>query len=977
MRRLYYTPFTTEADNFFCEKLDTVTTGSKGRILHITPTLILYKKRMQAYHQYLKRRNCLQSDQRDIELEQRVTLGEFKNWIRQYIYEDRQKNPLSRSECRILVQRAIRRIFPERREWLYLADEILDLFFDLNSALVSLDSYENLSSHPDWPQLISIYREYLNQLAGRMDLPTAILEAIREDPFSEYDEVVFDGPFLFFSSLHEALMERFKELNKVVTFVVPYDRNGNESNPAYRIIERVYGAYVPLKEWERLGNTPYIGSSYLERLPRSLFTDQGTRADQSIRINKHDTTEQEIMYVLKEVKDLVRHKGVNIKKVAIVTPHAMELRPLVQEMAEQAGLMTEKDERSLQHLSHTEFIQMIYQSRVDDRRLEEETYFDVSMFKKVLVTPWFSGRHTVQSFEKVKSFFEECSTVEKWVKRVKDLIKIKNDLEGMPHEMRYHPIHAVSSEDLFTWKVILDQIVRYQQRVFAHGVKTIEEHGEILFQVIQELKRNVNRHELWDDWLERLEEAVNRMSAHHRLPVSAEEFAQSIFSLLAEGMAAEERKEDENKKPRLRVTGPENIPFQEYHYIYLTRFTQDRWPDLELNRWPWNGGLSARFLSLTTRLKIGSEKELYRLFADRARYYFYLTFLSAKNAVRISFSSMEKGQPLIYSHYLYDLARTVGVEASQDKTLIKCLEDAGMLQYHHEHIKGKAVVIEEGKSDEIRLPKQMILEDLVLYRLCPKRFEYSIRFSRENVYASSFQLGFYLASLLYKRAARKLVEEYDGISISNHTDQKSQNQSLMSQVSRWIQEAEKELKFIFPVSEQIWAQGRYYGGLYLTNLLTHVFTPPGKTKSVKITFSKEIKKKERVVESSTGTYTVRGKRELRIFKNQQPFTYSLDHLGAFLKMPDQVGGFHFRDWFLALKRDFFYGEGQGGKDRLATVLNSIGQGEFKKQAGKHCIFCPFYEKCNENMVQNEDRQGLYKEAVRVDDPGTTTGDPEQ
>lgn len=988
MRKLYFTPNTEDVELYLNNNIDSkIKNESQYKILHLTPTLILYRKRKQFYRRYFRllSRKAGESDWTQ-SFNQHIQVNEFFHWAREAVYKQ-PNTPLSRNESHVLVKRAISELLPNHREWLSTSYELMELFQQFQTLPIKDDELKDISAFEDWETIINIYEKYLELLkeASLEDFSQALVRIISgTDLLKEYNEVIMDGPFLFFEPIHESVMSRCEQLNIPLSFIVPFDKSEQgEVNPSYRVIQKTYGLYVPENEWVPISGYRCY-SSFLERIPRLLFTDERTGYDESISLNRYNSVEQEVFDVVTNIKKKVDQGYTSVNKVAIVTPNSKGLRPLVREISENIGLEVEVPERPFLGMTVGEFLNFIYKIKSDERKYEKDSYLDVSIFKRILSSRWFDqAESTILSFQAIEEvFFDDVTSVLEWRVRFIYLLEIKKELEK--EKLPFHPLHYVPVDHIKIWISYLDKVTDLQAFIFSKDEGTISEHSQNLLIALKNMAGEQKQSSYIEEKkvLERIEEIITGINSQDRLKIKPQEFGDLLSSLFLEQEDIPEGTEGGLQDPEnkgILVTSLQNIAFQKYNYIYTIQFTQDNYPSAQLSKWPLHNDIQWKLISKTTKLKLTSQYDLERLYTDREKFYFYSSFLSAKIAYGISYSRFEQGLPLSPSHFLNDIAKTFGIEEERkldpsskglkmEELLLKyniLKHESSVEQYEGpEHPNEEEKVEEEPKGDS-----SLTLDEIAIYKLCPKRYQYMSLYKDRNIYTTPFQLSIYLANELSARVMKRIIEAVKEERLAEEHENKRVLGLLIKMIPQTVNEESGLLKF-FPTSNEVKENALYYASMFLESLcqiivdkgLIQSLAHQGKVRS---SISFDLTGKENSIEVHIGSrkYTINGYRDFGVKIDNFPVrTYSLSHRTSFLNSSSydvEVRSGNktetYYKWLNRIKREFFYPEHEREITiELGEILKNIENREFKKQKGAHCNYCPFYKICLEKESMVED-----------------------
>ena len=773
-------------------------------------------------------------------------------------------------------------------------------------------------------------------------------------------------------------METCNELQIPVTFIVPFDKTEEGINPAYRVIQKAYSSYVPEKEWQNL-KSYRSKSTLLDQLPNILFSDKTTSFDQSLSFSKYVSGEQEILNIVNRIKKLISLGYTTEKKVAIVTPNSKELRPLVREVSENVGLPVDVPERPFLGLTAGEFVRLIYAIKNDERSFESDSFIEPSMFKRILSSKWFPGsEQTIDHFNIIEEvFMNDVTTVEEWKLRFESFLTIKDSL--LSEDLPYHPLHGVANDSILCWIEVISKLSQIQEEVFSMGKVTIAAHAKKLYDVLSKLEniqdRENNEHEARGRLVDRMQNIVEGIESQERIILDSEEFGDLIDSLFQEqeDEDAEDNLENEtNNSPGLLVTSLQNIAYQEYNYLFVVQFTQDNYPSTQSSSWPLHNDILWKLITKTTRLSLTSNNDLERLHADREKYYFYLSFLSAKVGYSISYAKFNNGLALYPSHYLNDLVRAVIDKESlytsngKLKRIDRVLDDCGILNVNSYHLKeSESGLLNSEEYNDVNkenlVPlKDMSLADIGIYQLCPKRFYYSNQYSEQNVYKSTIQLSMYLANELYTRTAKRLFDEIKNEKLVEEFHTRSAQSKILNSIPEAIDQ-EKGLLKLFPISHEATQSAIYYASIFMEGLVRNVFdnnylkqmSDKGHAHGT-VAFSTEGKEDQLRIKAKEYEVAVHAKRDLTShISGQHLRTFSINNQHHFLNKSKYELEIYsgqrvesFNDWLNRVYREFFYPDHRERISyELGQLLQQIEEGQYTKQKGNHCTYCPFHKLC--------------------------------
>ncbi|MBA4603337.1 hypothetical protein [Thermoactinomyces mirandus] len=925
---LIYTPSTNDVNDYLLVKYK-----SGKKILHLTPTWILESHRKIFIQQRMNRLKVKGFDVNEY-------IYEFNRWIK-YIVKSKS---LTKSEVLILIKRAIQKVYPQSEEWITISANLVNLFMMFRSSNMAIEEINKLSFEESWEIVVEIYQEYLRLAGKRPDLYSRFVDLVQNKDFYEFDELIMDGPFLFFNHLHECLMNRFEQLGKKVTLIVPFERSDQGVNQAYEIIRKVYSTYVPENMWKKIG-TIDPGSSYLSNAPKVLFSDGITYRDESISFYQFSSIEQEISHIINLISKSVARQHISLRDVAIISPQSKKLRPMVKEIAEQYGLACITEDNQIKQLTTLDFIKILFGSKIDLRKRNDEDFFDINLFKRILNTDWYiGGKESLSSFEKIETFFEGLDKIDEWIDQFNKLNEVYEQIDFSDYF--YHPLKGVNKKELELWQTILTEIKRFQEQLFDLGEKYISEYVNSLNEIISELESRIktkqNDYFFFREVDKLLKEFIQISSESIQIKVTAEEFADLLIRFVSGEIEIEKKPEEVAGSNKLMVTSLHNIIYKEYKEIYVMQFNQNYYPYYEEYNWPMNTDLEAAILSATTLLKVKNGKEMEKLHADRFRYYFYCLFQSAKKCIRFSFSNDSFGKPTYPSPYFLEIIRSFGVDVNKktDKLLDELVQEK--ILYKIMGYEAKDYIEEELKQYPVikQFPDSLNFADLTTYRLCARRFYYLLKDPDSNVFSNEFQLGFYLARKVYKNAIRSLVNKYKGKEIPCNM-----LNSIIRLIPRLVKNALEEERKWFPLREDVINQAAYYAKLFAENFIGQIFTC--NIKNPKVKFGDFISGEKFVIDLNEGKRVTVNKPSYvitKIYNNNYPFY--VDDFDTFLvwsSVMDEKP--QFSSWYMEKRK-------QLGDSKIKSIIDEALQTDLLKQSpSKTCSYCPYVNLCK-NLYLN-------------------------
>lgn len=926
---LFYTSSSNDVNDYLLDKYK-----SGKKILHLTPTRILESHRKKFIWLRMKR---LQIQELDID----KYIFEFNRWIKLFV-KNKQTELLTRSEVLILIKRAVQKVCSHSEEWVSISANLVYLFMTFRSSNLGVEEISKFSSEESWKTVIEIYQEYLKLAGNSLDIYSSFIDCVQNEDFYKYDELIMDGPFLFFSHLHERLINRFKQLGKKVTFIVPFEKSGHEINPAYKIIRKVYSIYVPENKWKRIGKMIDSDSSYLSHAPRILFTDKVTFRDESISFYQFNSIEQEISHIIRLISKSKDRQQISFRDVAIISPQSKKLRPMVKEIAEQYELACNTENNKIKRLTTLDFIRILFGSKIDLRKRNDKDFLDINLFKRILNTDWKEGgKDSLPSFEKIETFFEGLENIDKWIKQFNKLNEIYKHIDYSDYF--YHPLKGVSEKELDLWRAILIEIKGFQEQLFDSSEKYFAEYVDSLKGIISELEARTKTSQ--DDYFffgevnNFLKEFIRFSLESIQIKMTAEEFADLLIQFVSGEIQIEEESEGVNEGNKLMVTSLHNIIYKEYKEVYVMQFDQNYYPYYEEYDWPMNADLEAAILSVTTNLKVKNGKEMQKLHANRFRYYFYCLFHSAKKCIRFSFSNDSFGKQTYPSPYFLEIIRSIGIDVIKKTDLL--LEQLVQKQILHKIMgyESHKYVEEEPKQYSIinQIPDRLNFADLTTYRLCARRFYYLINDPSSNVFINEFQLGFYLARKVYKKAICLLVNLYKERSIT-----RNMSKNLIKLIPKKIKQILDEERKWIPLREDLVNQAGYYAKLFAENLFKQIFAH-----NTEVEFLGYRSGEKFVIYLDEGQRVTVNKPSYvltKIFKSNYP--YYVDDFDAFLvwtSIKDEEP--QFASWYMEKRKKISDSEIKSmiGEALKVNFLN--------RNQSEICNYCPYVNRCK-NLYLN-------------------------
>ncbi|HWO96391.1 MAG TPA: hypothetical protein VNM45_08670 [Bacillus sp. (in: firmicutes)] len=944
------------------------------KTLHLVPTMILYRRRLKFYLSLVRPfSNQNQQSPQEFNIEntvrQYVDLFEVNQYIK---HISSSSSTLSKTEATVVLERIVNQI-PETNNlsWKSVISDLTNTFTDLSLTGISLNTLRSFDTSKKWKQVLDIYELYLNELKQKQlsDFGISANSKINELDVSMYDELILDGAFLPLNSIHQRIINKFVKLNKSITIFLPYDLT-TPDQPASKAIEDIYQNLLPKTQWESIQDKTKSNSFFIDQLPKLIFRDTPKiRLDNSLSILRFTTLEEELSFIMRQIYVLIKHKEVNPRQVVIVTPSAMKLRPLIREISEQNNLKVRLPQRPFMHLAQGKAIKYLYDIRTDIRKLSEfDSYLNIAMFKNFISGKLIKcSAGLSESFEKIESFFVDCISIADWRSVLTSLAKTKEQL--IPEKYPHHPINSVELTDLNDILEVIQALEDISFFLITVSARTIKEHVAVLIHLLEKDNRFTK---LEDSILQRLTKITESLEAQERIPITAVEFGERISALFSEqedfedGEKANVEEDDDSDiylDREILVTGPNNVEFQKYEYVFVCRFTQDVYPEPRKFDWLISKEIERKIISNTTCFKPQSSKELENFYLNRSLYHIHLMFCAARTQLTISYSQIDNGVPLTPAHYLHDIAKVFGLEEgnklenkkapSLEELLIKsrvlkCPSSIKPLSQNE---------IEPQVLQRTLDKRDFTVEEIAIYRYCPRRFYYQNKYHKENVYSQLFHLQSYASSCLYEKSVELLVLDQSQ-AIYEVIDQGKQHRLFLEKSKNYRMEAERLIRPLFPLSNRLWSNVTSQTDFFLTTLIDWVFDNAyireyRKSGNNSITIQFYLSNHEKEIKIDGYTFTATKELEVQ-YNHGEIHRYSISNRKDILSFSsnDQDEREHMKEtkeWYQRFKRTF-YNDTVTAQEILTEIINKLSIGEFTKNTGGHCKYCTFNKLCREREV---------------------------
>ncbi|QWG26941.1 hypothetical protein EXW58_04720 [Bacillus mycoides] len=959
--KIFCSPDTRDIEDALIEKH----IGNNKKILHIVPTLILFKRRFKFYYNYFKLFNVKGSDIKDFENKIREELNIHLFEMDQFLKEYTRKigyDVISKNESSVIIERLLRtNIETNNTSWLSVLQDINLFLLDLNMSGLSLEEVKSLGKGRKWKVVTNIFEKYLQELAQKnvIDFGQACYKVLTEFDFSEFDELIFDGSFLPTLPKHHQLILAFKKLRKSINIYLPIDVVEVNSQPAYHAIRETYQYYESVDNWGSI-KKDRPNNFFINKLSQVVFTNKNSiPLDRTLCINKYSTVEDELDDIVRKIKVLIKYKYVKPEEIVIITPNAMELRPVIREICEQHNVVVDLPPRPIMHLKQGKALANLYYTHMDLVG-EQSNRLDIKMFQEIIDGDLIKSSLGIKStFEKVKCFFQECKVFDHWGVVIDSLQSNKEQLEFSQHK-KYHPLRYISKEELITIAKFINDVIMLSEDLINKDRQTIREHSECLYNFI----KNDQRFNVQENILERIFKIIDALQTQNRITLDAYEFGKRIVSIFVE-----QEDDKDGEKPgielkddfislskRILVTAPQNVEYQRYQYVFMCCFTQDLYPLSNKKNWLANNEVERNLLNLTTEMHFATKHELEIYYLNRSLYHVHVAFSAAENQLMLTYSQIVNGAETAVSHYLDDIAGSFGIE--EETGLEEKLLKYGILNKPGNPSDIKEKEQKDKQENSFKVKDEYSLEEITAYKYCPKKFYYEMKFPEERVYRSIFQLQKYITSCLYEETVKVIVNNYPTKFIEDISTERYYTK-IKGEVARSICEAEAVIRPLFVISSRYWEAIRLEVNSQIEGLLKIIFESPyvkgckknGKNK-ISYHFKIQNVKREAMIENIK-VYT---ERQLIVECENRINYYNLTNLKEFLSLStrdinekeqmDEV-----KNWYFNVQKSLFSIDNSYSEAALRGVISQLATNNFQKEAGGHCRYCAFNYVCHEKEIK--------------------------
>jgi ATP-dependent helicase/nuclease subunit B len=923
--------------------------GAK-KILHIVPTMILYQRRANFYRKVLQKQNISMPifhrlNDREINkilVNNKIHLFELNRLYERLIENNNALKVLTKREATIILERILKENpSTDNYVWKVVVSDIYELFQTISITDIKIEQLKSYSKNNSWLLLLEIYINYIEELKKNrlFDFGLALRSSILNHDFSNFDEIYIDGAFLPIEPGLHQIIEKLKEKTLNVKFFIPFDMKRPE-NPAFRVLKKTYVPYVPFKDWNTI-NYSEQSHNVVQKLARSIFTSETvTIDDPSLEIVEFETTEEEFSSIIARVSTLINKGIVKQNKIAIVTPKPMEMRPIVRELAELYNLNCEIPERPLINLPLGRLIYLLYQIYIDDRIDifgASNHYIDSSMMSDLINLNIFNHYESVPLvFERLKAFFEDCTTFEQWYDQINYL---KSARKKISEEYKYHPIFFVTNDELTQLYNFISYIEKISKGIFHENEFSFQDHLLYLLNTLNNERIFIN---IDIDTNDRLKNIVSSVNQDDNITIKVSEFGTKIQSIFKD----ENKEEDEYPKDQVKitVTGPNNVEYQEYDMIFLTRFSQNMYPDIISYKWPMTLELEHIILNSGTVLDNFVPKDLFLYYLDRSVYQMFTVLNSVSKKLTISYSKKDNGIEQSVSHYLHDIAKVFNIEENidSDKKIEELLKDSHLLINPTSRPIRYPEYQNETNGDPIVKESLLTIEDIAVYEYCPRRFYYEKKYPEQRVYTEAFHLQNYASACLYEETVKLLAHKFPEVKREN-------KKVILLEIDKLIEIAKEILSDLFPFGNRYWEDIKLRTRFHLISLVNKILDSK-EFNGAKISIEGQ------KVERKINGYNFLGERQLRVKYPNVTHYYSISNLKTLLSFSVNVKDKEesnqlrqIKNVYYEILRGFCYNNKETNH-KLAVYANKITNQNFDKKSGGHCMYCSFKQVCMEKGI---------------------------
>jgi hypothetical protein len=636
---------------------------------------------------------------------------------------------LTRTEERVLIQRAIKTLAQGNR---VVADQLRRDVFAWRDVLAELDEQgvdlTVVHAHPaQWAHpelegiatsLQTIYRKLRRSEAGTKLTFEEAARRYLSNGYVPTPIVVMEG-FTRLTPLQQEFIECCaRSAGVCVWIVLPYDP---AQQAGFAALDRTYAPFSARARIVPLSTPPLGGPPSLAHLQTTLFsTSASTHAvvDDGVSLNAFPHRNDEVAFCVQEVIRLLNELAYD--DLVIVCSDPQSMAPLLREEAELHDLpeLFTVPPRQLLLTPVGRFILVLYEIWQSDK-----LQMDPQQFATLLAAGWL-GAHAQKSAELfvavAHQHFTYCRSESDW-NIAFDAIATQADAAILGTLANRLPSSLVTVDDLKVWRDALTTIVRLCQRIFAVGDQPIGQHISFLLDEIEQLDPH---HMLQTERqvLTEIQEALIDLSESHSVAINASEFGEVLSSLI------HERKDDADgdlpgsapgsRPHQVWVVGPEGVDNISCHTVFFLGADESRMPAPGAPPWP--------------RMAWSADEHI-----ERQRYRFLAVVGAAHQRLLISYAQQDWDKQHQPSPYLDEAARLL----------------ARSLEVPHIPVP-ETTVSDQASARLIPIKRESYtLAELAIFRLCPYRFKMEALTEWAGRYASSWQLewlarGVWLAETL-------------------------------------------------------------------------------------------------------------------------------------------------------------------------------------------------------------------------------------
>ncbi|MGO4478695.1 NERD domain-containing protein [Massilia sp. 2TAF26] len=628
---------------------------------------------------------------------------------------------LTRTEERVLIQRAIKALAQDDRT---VADQLRrdvfawrDVLAELEEQGVDLsvgDPHPAQWAHPELETIAtSLQGIYRKLRCGADGTKLTFEEAARHYLSLSYVPtpiVVMEG-FTRLTPLQQEFIECCARSAGVSLWIVlPY-------NPAqqagFSALDRTYAPFMARARLVPLATPPLGVTPSLAHLQTTLFSTSatpsptgGTIGDQAVSLNAFPHRNDEVAFCVKEVIRLLDHLAPD--DLVIVCSDPQSMAPLLREEAELHGIpeLFTVPPRQLLLTPVGRFILVLYEIWRDGT-LEMEP----QQFATLLAAGWLGApaQRSAELFVAVAhQHFTFCRSEADWIDAFNTIGQQADGDTILGSLADRLPSSLVTLDDLNAWRTALASIMRLCQRIFTTGEKPIGQHISFLLDEIEQLdpyqmlqtERQV---------LSQIQAALADLSESRSVAIDAREFGEVLSSLI------HERQDDEDgdlpgsspgKHPhQVWVVGPEGVDNISCHTVFFLGADESRMPAPGAPPWP--------------RMVWSADEHV-----ERQRYRFLAVVRAAHHCLLVSYAHQDWDKEHQASPYLDEAARLLARRLEVPRT-------------------SAATAAPKDQASVRLIPmkrESYTLAQLATFRLCPYRFKMEVLTEWAGRYTSPWQL---------------------------------------------------------------------------------------------------------------------------------------------------------------------------------------------------------------------------------------------